>query len=257
LVITATDPSGLSTQFTLHVFVNNTPPILETSMATNSVPASTQYFVTAAAWDVEERGYVPCTSITWTVTGGTLTKAGDSRACTVVIEFDQVGSQTVKVVATDKHGKPSETTLTVNVTAPPTNAAPVIDPTSFDITAATGPKNVCVGSTCDPRYNCITGEGCRVPYGAILYNGAVGSYRAPLTFTLGASDPNGDALQVTWLCTAGETSYPVTANADGTHSCDPFTTSFAVPIEVWAEVSDGTTIVRSEVRRLFMFDRVG
>ena len=49
----------------------------------------------------------------------------------------------------------------------------------------------------------------------------------------------------------------MTVNADGTYSCDPFTTSFAIPIEVWAEVSDGTTTVRSEVRRLFMFDRVG
>jgi hypothetical protein len=65
-----------------------------------------------------------------------------------------------------------------------------------------------------------------------------------------------DAVTVTWLCKAGETSYPVTANGDGTFTCDPFTDSYTVPIHVWAEVSDGTTTVRSEVRRLYMYNLV-
>ena len=256
LPVTVTDPAGLTTLLTLHIEVNNEAPFLETATATGTVPASTQYFVTAAAWDIEDRGFVPCTSITWTVTGGTFDEAGDGRACTIVVVFDTVGAQTVHVVAVDKNNKPSETTLTVNVTAPPSNDAPVIDPGSFFVNAAKGPKNVCVGSDCDPKYNCITGEGCRVPYGAILYNGAVGTYHGPLTFGVSASDPNGDTVTVTWFCKAGETSYPVTANGDGTFTCDPFTTSYLVPINVWAEASDGTTTVRSEVRRLYMYNRV-
>jgi hypothetical protein len=262
LLVTVTDEAGLTRELTLRIEVNNAAPFLETATATSSVPASTQYFVTAAAWDIEDRGFVPCTSITWTVTGGTFAPAGDKRACTIVIVFDQVGSQTVKAVAVDKNNKPSETELTVDVTAPPSNSAPVIDPGSFFVNAAEGPVNVCVGSptdptsTCDPKYNCIDGSNCRVPYGAILFNGAVGTYRGPLTFGLSASDPNGDAVTVTWLCKAGETSYPVTANGDGTFTCDPFTDSYTVPIHVWAEVSDGTTTVRSEVRRLYMYNLV-
>jgi hypothetical protein len=254
--ITATDASGLSRVFTLKVTVNNTPPILETATAAGTVPAGVQYFVNAAAWDVEDNSYLPCTSFAWTATGGTLAAAGDSRACAVVVVFDQLGSQTVKVVATDRHGKPSEASVTVNVTAAPANPAPVIDPSSFDIFAATGPLTICVQIDCDTSYNCVSRTDCRVPYGAILHNGADGDFRGPLTFSLGASDPNGDALQVTWYCTVGSASYPVTANGDGTFSCDPYSTSFTVPIEIHAEVSDGTTTVRSEVRRFQMYDRV-
>jgi hypothetical protein len=256
LEITATDESGKSRVFTLNVYVNNTPPILEMASASDGVPVSVQYFVTAAAWDIEDSSYLPCTSLAWTATGGTVTRAGDSRACSVFIVFDQVGSQTVKVVATDSLGKSSESEVTVNVTPAPANPAPVIDPLSFEVTAAIAPFNACAGDPqCDTRYNCISRTNCRVPYGAILYSGGVGEFRGPLTMTVSAADPNGDPLTTKWFCTAGANSYPVSNNGDGTFSCDPYTTSFAMPIAVWAEVSDGVTTVRSETRHFFMLDR--
>jgi hypothetical protein len=259
VVITASDQSGTSRVFTVKVAVNNTPPILEVATATGTVPASVQYFVTAAAWDVETEGYLPCSSLAWTATGGTVNTTSDSRTCTALVVFDQVGSQTVKVVATDKHGKSSEQTVTVNVTTAPVNPAPVIDPGSFAVFAETGPFNPCNAGDvgCDTRYSCPSGAFCRVPYGAILYNGAVGSFRAPLTVRVSAADPNGDGLSVMWHCTAGLTSYPVIDNGDGTSSCSPYSASITVPIEIWVEVSDGVTTVRSGVQRLYMLDRVG
>jgi hypothetical protein len=136
----------------------------------------------------------------------------------------------------------------------------MIDPNSFDVWAASGPKTNCddlSGAFCEPHYNCPTGFFCPVPSDAVLYNLAVGDFHTPLTFTLNASDPNGDALTVRWYCIAGLTSYAVTDNGDGTSSCDPYTEKYSIPIQVYAEVSDGTTTVRSETRRLFMLDRVG
>ncbi len=148
----------------------------------------------------------------------------------------------------------------VTVTTAPANPAPLIDPNSFDVWAASGPKTNCddlSGSVCEPHYNCPSGFFCPVPSDSILYNGAVGDFHTPLTFSLSAADPNGDALTVTWFCTAGLTNYAVTDNGDGTSSCSPYTESISTPILIWAEVSDGLTIVRSEARRFLMLDRVG
>ena len=260
VTVTATDESGVTKTFTLTVDVINTPPLLSLGAATTTVPASVQYFVTASAYDVEDDDFLPCNNLDWTATGGTVTEGLDNRTCTAVIVFDQVGTQTVKVVATDNQGKSTEKTLTVTVTTAPANPAPRIELGSFEVFATTGPKTNCdtLGDAgCEPHYNCPTGFFCRVPDGALLYNQAVGDFHGPLTLSINASDPNGDALTVRWFCTAGLTAYGVTDNGDGTFSCDPYTESYSTPIVIHAEISDGLTTVRSETRTLYMLDRVG
>lgn len=260
VTITATDESNVSKTFSLTIEVINTPPLLSLAAGATTVPASVQYFVTASAYDVEDDDFLPCNNLDWTATGGTLTEGLDNRTCTAVIVFDQVGTQTVNVVATDKQGKSTEKVLTVTVTAAPANPAPRIQLGSFEIVAEKGPKTNCDTLTdafCEPHYNCPTGFFCKVPDGAILYNQAVGDFHTPLTLSITASDPNGDALTVEWFCTAGLTSYAVKDNGDGTFSCDPYTASYSVPILIRAEISDGVTTVRSETRTLYMLDRVG
>jgi PKD repeat protein len=189
-----------------------------------------------------------------------LTETNDNRTCTAVVVFPAAGTHTVSVTATDIQGATSPPeTLTVNVTAAPANPAPVIDPNSFRVHAEEGPKTFCPDDEpqCEPHYNCPTGLFCPVPFDAVLFNGRVGDYHPPLTLSLESSDPNGDAVQVTWFCSAGSMSYPVTDNGDGSFSCNPYSSSTSIPIVVRAEVSDGTTVVRSEVRKFIMLDRLG
>lgn len=260
VTVTATDESNVSRTFNLTIDVVNTPPLLSLAAGTATVPASVQYFVTASAYDVEDDDFLPCNNLEWTATGGTVTEGLDNRTCTAVIVFDQVGTQTVKVIATDRQGRSTEKLLTVTVSPAPANPAPQIQLGSFEVVAETGPKTNCDTLTdafCEPHYNCPTGFFCKVPDGAILYNQAVGDFRTPLTLSIAASDPNGDPLTVRWFCTAGLTSYAVTDNGDGTFSCDPYTASYSVPIMIRAEISDGVTTVRSETRTFFMLDRVG
>src|SRR6185369_4156072 len=100
-VITVEDDEGLtSAPITLHIKVVDTPPLLSVTTAGNSVHASVQYFVTASAWDVEGGGFIPCSAMTWEVTGGTATKAISNQTCTVSVVFTATGFQTVKVTAT-------------------------------------------------------------------------------------------------------------------------------------------------------------
>jgi hypothetical protein len=259
--VTATDDSSHATIFTLKVDVIDTPPILSVTTAGGSVPASVQYFVTASAWDVEGGtqgggGFLPCTAMTWEATGGTVTEAVSNQTCTVSVVFTQTGYQTVKVTATEPGGKYSEHTVTVLVGSAPTNAAPVIDMDAFGVYAASGPKIGCFPGQFDCHEACPSGFFCMVPMDSILYNGTVGDFHPPLTLSLGASDPNGDPLTVHWFCQVGSTAYLVTDNGDGTFECSPWSSSITTPILIWATVSDGTTFVRTEVRRLYMLDRV-
>jgi hypothetical protein len=263
VLVTAEDEQGnVSPPFTLHIHVNDTPPILSVTSSGSSVPASVQYFVTASAWDVEggeayhEGAYVPCTAMAWQVTGGTATQAISNQTCTVSVVFTQTGFQTVKVTATDFGGKTSDQTVTVFVTAAPSNSAPVINMDHFNVMAASGPKVGCSPGPLDCHESCPSGFFCMVPMDSILYNGTVGDFHPPLTLSLEASDPNGDPLTVQWFCQVGTFAYPITDNLDGTFDCNPYSSSTSTPILVWAEVSDGTTTVRSEVRRLFMLDRL-
>jgi hypothetical protein len=172
------------------------------------------------------------------------------------VVFTQTGFQTIHVRATEPGGKFSDRTVTVLVGSAPANAAPVIDMDQFDVMAASGPKIGCFPGQFDCHESCPSGFFCMVPMDSILYNGTVGDYHPPLTLSVDASDPNGDSLTVHWFCQVGAYSYAVTDNGDGTFACSPYSSSISTPILIWATVSDGTTTVRTEVRRLFMLDRL-
>ena len=187
VVVTVKDDAGLTSDpFTLHIHVIDTPPILSVTTAGGSVAASVQYFVTASAWDVEGGakgggGFLPCTAMTWQVTGGTATAAISNQTCTVSVVFTQAGFQTVKVTATEPGGKSSEHTVNVVVGAAPANAALVIDMDSFGVYADSGPKLGCFPGPLDCHESCPSGFFCMVPMDSILYNGTVGDYHPPLT----------------------------------------------------------------------------
>jgi hypothetical protein len=261
VVITATDDHGQSDQITLKINVIDTPPILSTTEASGDVRASVQYFVTAVAWDAEAGSFgdwLPCSAMTWQATNGTITAGPSNQTCTVAVVFSQAGAQTVTVTATEPkpNGKSSTHVVHVLVGDAPANPAPVIDIESFSVNAASGPKTIC--SLGDPECtdSCPTGFFCPVPMDRIVFNGMTGDFHEPLTFSLSASDPNGDPLTVTWYCLGNTDLYAVTDNQDGTFSCNPWSGSETAPILIWAQVSDGTTFVNTEVRRLYMFVRL-
>ena len=239
VTITATDGDGGVKTFDLHLDVVNTPPIIIIATATTTVQKGVQYFITAAAYDWEAQEYVTCLGpggqINFSVTGpDVLQKNDDVFTCTAVVVFGEEGSRNIRVDAFDQNGGHSDRTVTVNVTAPPSNLPPTIDLNSFLITAAEGPDN---------PFFCPGGLNCEAPFGADLSLNT-GRYKAPLTLSLQASDPNNEILTINWFC--GDT--PATV-ADGKITCpapvvgDPFI--------VRATVSDGTTTVHSEVRHFF------
>ena len=240
--ITATDTDGKSKSFTLTINVVNTPPIVTLATASTTVQATVQYFVTASAYDVETSSYLPCNSINWSVNApDVLTVRGFTASCTAVVVFPQEGSRQISVTATDQHGGSTTRTISVNVTGPPPNPAPVIDLNSLSIRAARGPAG---------RFQCPTGIDCEAHYGSFLYFNLQGDYDPPLTLRLNASDPGGAQPTVQWFCEAGPNQAPVTANGDGSFNCSPPVGSI-FPIVVRAVVSDGVTSVNSEVRHFF------
>lgn len=136
----------------------------------------------------------------------------------------------------------SESPFTYYMLERPMDSAPVIE--SFNVAASKGPSN-----------RCVLGQPCDVPEGAILHNGMEGDYLPPLYLSLTATDPEGDPVLVQWYCQSGAFFAPVTDLGGGVFSCSPFYT-FPGPILVYATVSDGNNEVSSEVRTMYMYERV-
>jgi hypothetical protein len=246
VTVTAKDSAGATSSISLSINVINSLPILSISVASNSVPATVQYVVTATAYD-PETDFLECDRLSWSVEEpDVVTPQASKGTCAAIAVFAQEGTRTLSVTATDPHGGSSSETLSVTVTSPPENGPPVIDPSSFSVRAYRGPR--------DP-YSCGTGYYCEVPNGGVLYNGQVGDYYPPLYLSLSASDPEGDPLTVQWFCKTGTQQALVTDEGDGTYSCEPLY-SPSDPIKVWAVVSDGVTSVDSEVRTFVMLQRV-
>jgi hypothetical protein len=251
VTVTAKDKAGASASITLKVNVGNSLPIVDISVATDSIPATVDYFVTARAYDPESSGYLGCDRLVWSVSApDTVTPQPKNGSCDAVVVFANEGTRTLTVTATDPHGGKTSKTLTVFVSKVPENRPPVIDGDSFSVLALKGPR--------DP-FVCGIGAYCEVPDEGTLWNGQQGDYHPPLYLSVNASDPEGDPLTIQWFCKAGDRRFPITDHGDGTFSCEPtYTTNLGVllPVVIWADVSDGTSTVSTKTRTLGWLRRV-
>ncbi|CAN5868077.1 hypothetical protein BH24DEI2_BH24DEI2_16530 [soil metagenome] len=228
--VVATDKKGLTVSKTVSAEVVNTPPspVIE---ATSSVPATVQTLLIGSASDPNDLnefgratglGVVACERLTWNVTAPDTLTANDG--CEVGVVFNQEGARTVTVNATDLHGATSSVSVTVNVTAPPPNPAPII--TSRTVTNDEGK---------------VLGSG-----DFVVANGG----GTTLTLEVGASDPEGEALSVQWEASSEEGGF--IGIGSGTSLIWNPNDSFTPPratgsgsLVIRAAVSDGTTTVRS------------
>ena len=262
VTVTARDLDGKTTSFDLKVAVNESTPLVEFISATTSVQAGVQYWVTVSAFQPTFArktlvgNYRPCRSLTWDVPGATTVwHANSDVTCTAMIVFAAPGPHTITVTATGAYGKQGQGTFDVNVTAPPSNLAPTIELGSFEINSVSGPDFGCdpLETDCNDRDACAGGFDCPVWMDSYLWNGVIGSFHGPLTLKLNATDRFGNSLVPTWHCVSGGFAYPVTDNGDGSFSCDPRGSANSNQILVRADITDGTTTVHSEVRRLWVW----
>jgi hypothetical protein len=218
---------------------------LEISFATDSIPATVPYVVTARAYD-PETGYLDCDRLDWSVISpDTIMPRPSSSSCDAIAVFANQGTRRLTVTATDPHGGKTSKTLTVSVSRVPENLPPVVDFDSFSVQALKGPR--------DP-FVCGIGAYCEVPDDGTLWNGQQGDYHPPLYLSVNASDPEGDPLTIQWFCKAGDRRFPITDHGAGTFSCEPTYTlnllGVPVPVVISAMVSDGTSTVPAGIRTL-------
>jgi hypothetical protein len=213
-------------------------------VASNTIPATVQYFVTATAHDLET-GFLSCDRLKWEISlPDTLSVNSENGTCAATIIFPQEGTRTLTVTATDPHGGKSSKSIFVTVTSPPQNQPPVITPDSFSVMAHRGPKPLCTSFL-----------PCEAPDNSVLFNGQTGDYIPPLYLSLEATDPEGDPITVQWFCETGAQEASVTDNGDGTFKCDPIY-SPSESIVVRAVVSDGITLVNAGQRTYVMLQRI-
>lgn len=259
ITVTARDASGgVAPPFTLSFNVINPPPVVGINTAVDTVPVGVQFFVNTLVYDPDQGGYLPCTRssptgnqarVIFSVTApDTVRDTGDGFNCTAEVIFNQTGPRSINVLAYDKFGTPGSQVVNVNVTAAPSNQAPVIDVSSINFRAtATRSFLLDSGST---LYPCTIDQLCSIPNGAEVSGGASSfpsRYRLPFNLGLVATDPDGPAPNVIWWCrdSFGAVSQ-ASQNPDGTFACSAF--GPARNVFIGATVSDGLTTVYSEVR---------
>jgi hypothetical protein len=259
ITVQATDANGgAAPPFTLAFFVVNPPPEVFVKKATDTVPVGVQYFVNALAYDPDRGEYLDC--IRESPTGqqtrfdffvnapNTVRKIGDGFNCSAEVIFHQTGPQQIKVVAIDYLGATGESFVNVNVTAAPSNSAPVIDVSSISFQAiATRNFQLRAGATI---YTCLTGQICSIPNGADVAGG-INSYPAryqlPFYMSLSASDADGTTPTTTWYCSDSFDNVSLATHVGGSvFSCSAF--GPARNVFIGATVSDGVTTVFSEIR---------
>ena len=253
--ITATDASGGSNEFTLKFEVVNSLPVVQVFAATDSVPVGVQFFLTALAFDWESGGYLDCIRVDFsTLAPAALRDVGDSFNCVAEVIFTQPGTHKIKVKATDRHGGSTEYEVSVNVTSAPGNSAPVIDASSVDFDAVAVVQIFKTGLGDEQTIIfCFPDTRCPIPNGETLLSptgSAPADYRSPFYLSLNATDPDGPAPGVKWYCRVGSNVIEAAAAGDGSYSCSTF--GPAQQAFIWAEVSDGTTKVYSEMHNYFM-----
>ena len=232
--VVVTDKKGLTATKTVKAEVVNTPPtpIIE---VTESIPATVQTLLIGSASDpndlnefgrAEGLGVVDCERLNWRVTApDTLT---ETSGCEVGVIFNSQGERTVTLDATDLHGATASVDVTVKVTPPPPNPAPIIE--SMTITDDEGKVL--------KRDDFITAN-----------RGGT-----TLTLELGAQDPEGETLSVQWEASSENGGFKVVGSGASLtwNPNDSFTPPGATggPLAIRAAVSDGTTTVLSPVLAL-------
>lgn len=254
--ITARDSEGLTRDLYLGVDVRNSPPIVTITPDSGEIPAATQYWLNATAYDPEE-GTLRCSRLTWSATGAHTKNVSQSdRTCTAVFKFNEPGLQTVTVSAMDSLGATMLDQHNVIVGEAPEVPYPEIVPDSFSIQAISRIRRL--GD--DPfEIGCLPGALCEVETGDFIYNGYGGDFIPPLIMRLEATDPSGAPLIIDWRCETGQNSAPVTYNGDGSYSCTPIYSALD-PIRVYAYIytppppfGEGTgPVTKSEVRTYYM-----
>lgn len=251
ITITATDNAGASSSIMLTVNVNNSLPIVTISAAGNTVPATVQYFVSARAFDFETGGNLGCDRLHWRATLGTLTILDSAGDCNRVVVFPQPGQGTITVTATDPHGGVGSSSRLVTVTAAPANLYPIIDLGSVSVRAVPSDAVRPPASVCP-----IFSTTCRVPDGAVLFNGQSGDWFPPLLMSLVATDPEGSPVTVQWSCRTGTQEAAITDLGGGVYSCNPIYATGSggspLPIIISVVVSDGVNQVRQDLRTYLM-----
>lgn len=248
VTVTARDNQGKSSSITLRFDVVNSPPVITTTVGSDQVPQTVEYFISARAFDPND-GYLTCDRLSWTVSGSdTIRSVASGGGCAAIAVFNTQGSRTLSVRATDALGATATKSLNVFVGPPPPNPPPVI--TSFSVSAKLIPGAIdpyCKGIFCQCPVS-ISGI-CEVWDGALLKrsSNALGGldydFEPPLYLKVGASDPNGDSLTITWTCEVAGQQAAVTDLGNDVFSCDP---SSVAPTEggmgyVKVVVSDGST----------------
>jgi hypothetical protein len=218
------------------------------------VPATVQYFVTGSAFDPETGTFLGCDRLEWSVVAPlngqyTITRTGFGGGCGATIVFNDPGSWTLSLSATDIHGAVDTASVAINVTAPPANRPPVIN--GFEVLARRGP----LSHTCPiANYPCLLPPNVAI-YGGfpVDYPGAPLDYHPPIFLAIYATDPDGDPLTVEYTCETGPNRAPVTWDDTFQYfRCDPIPSN-EFPVVFRAVVSDGTTSVgRSQSNRMFV-----
>ena len=150
ITVTATSDTGKTAQASFNVDVINTPPILAEVSGPTTIGAGVGWALASSATASdpnEESNRLPCSSLTWSITGGLplSTETGSNRGCDPFVVFGQEGEQhQITVVASDPEGATSTKSFTVNVTERPDNIPPTIkriQVTGFDGTREPGSKD--------------------------------------------------------------------------------------------------------------------
>jgi hypothetical protein len=244
VTVTAHDSDGGQFSFPLKIDVHNSLPIVNISAGT-TVPAAVQFFASAEAFDPDTNTFLACNRLSWHVSSpDTVTVLNDGGTCNAVVRFNQEGTRSLTVNATDQYGGIGTKSISVNVTTAPANRPPEIDPFSFSIRAWTSPTTQgCIG---------LGGTMCTAPDGSFLWSGigprGFDEYETPLFMKVVATDPDGTTPTYSWRCETGTQLANITDEGNDRFSCTPIyatNNGIPIPIKVYAVVSDGVNSVET------------